>query len=471
MRLSVVGIGPGSTDYLLPAAREALATADVAIAYHYYFRFIADILPPTCTCIGKDLAEEEQRARLAVDSCAPGRHVVVISSGDAGIYAMASLVYEYAARQGGTFGPGSSDRQEGGDGMASLRLQTIPGISAFQAAAARLGAPIGHDFCCISLSDLMTPWQTIEKRILGAAVGDFVTCIYNPRSRRRNWQLGRLKEIFLSHRAGSIPVAIVRQVTRPDESILLTTLDELDIEDVDMFCLVLIGNTQTYRFGDFLVTPRGYLGRKPHTGQEIQDASFREIRALLTRTDLSPADQWAVTRCIHSTADTEYEQLYYSNGHPLEKWQSWLAEGGVVVTDVTMVQSGITKEFLRRDGVTVKCYLNEDAAVTMAAAENITRSQAGMRLAIREHPDALFVIGNAPTALLELCDQYQQGTCRPAGVIAAPVGFVNVVESKLRLKYLKDIPSVIIGGRKGGSNVAASIVNAVFTLNQATIWK
>jgi precorrin-3B C17-methyltransferase len=439
----------------------------VAIAYHYYFQFVADILPSTCTCIGKELAEEEQRASLAVDSCAPGRHVVVISSGDAGIYAMASLVYEYAARRQQSSREEPSTRQQ----LSSLQLQTIPGISAFQAAAARLGAPIGHDFCCISLSDLMTPWQTIEKRILGAAVGDFVTCIYNPRSRRRNWQLGRLKELFLSHRTGTTPVAIVRQVTRPDESILLTTLEELDLEDVDMFCLVLIGNTQTYRFGDFLVTPRGYLGRKPHTGQEIQDASFREIRTLLTRTDLSPADQWVVTRCIHSTADTEYEQLYYSNGHPLDKWQSWLAEGGVVVTDVTMVQSGITKEFLRRDGVTVKCYLNEEAAIAMAAAENITRSQAGLRLAIREHPDALFVIGNAPTALLELCDQYQQGTCRPVGVIAAPVGFVNVVESKLRLKYLEDIPSVIIEGRKGGSNVAASIVNAVFTLNQAAVWK
>ena len=451
MRLSVVGIGPGSAAYLLPAAREALATADIAIGYHYYFQFVADLLPAGCTCIGKDLAEEEERAGLAVDSCAPGRHVVVISSGDAGIYAMASLVYEYAARLQ----------------LSSLRLQTIPGISAFQAAAARLGAPIGHDFCCISLSDLMTPWQTIEKRILGAAIGDFVTCIYNPRSRRRNWQLGRLQELFLLHRKGSTPVAIVRQVARPDESIQLTSLEEMDIEDVDMFCLVLIGNAQTYRFGDFLVTPRGYLGRKPVTGREIQDASFREIGALLTRTDLSPADRWAVTRCIHSTADMEYEHLYYTNGYPLEKWQTWLAHGGVVVTDVTMVQSGITREFLRRDNVTVKCYLNEEEAVALAATENITRSQAGMRLAIREHPDALFVIGNAPTALLELCDQYQQGICRPVGVVAAPVGFVNVVESKLRLKYLKDIPSVIIEGRKGGSNVAASIVNAVFTLNLA----
>ncbi len=312
----------------------------------------------------------------------------------------------------------------------------------------------------------MTPWSRIEKRILGAATGDFVTCIYNPRSHKRYWQLGRLKEVFLAHRAAGTPVAILKQLTRPEESIFITTLEELDIGMVDMFSLVLIGNEQTFRYQNFLETPRGYMERKPVSGTEIQEESFRQIRSLLTRRDLSPADQWAVTRCIHSTADTEYEQLYYSNQQPLEGWQTYLAGGGVVITDVTMVQSGITKEYLHRDGVTVKCYLNDETVAGMALSEGITRSQAGMRLAIRQHPEALFVVGNAPTALMEICDQVQQNTCRPAGVIAAPVGFVNVVESKLRLKYLRDLPSVIIEGRKGGSNVAAAIVNAVFTLNQ-----
>src|SRR5258708_26708841 len=123
----------------------------------------------------------------------------------------------------------------------------------------------------------MTLWQTIEKRLLGAAIGDFVTCIYNPRSRRRNWQLGRLQELFLLHRKGSTPVAIVRQVARPVESIQLTSLEELDIEDVDMFCLVLIGNAQTCRFGDFLVTPRRYLGRNPVTGRAVPKAISTSI--------------------------------------------------------------------------------------------------------------------------------------------------------------------------------------------------
>jgi precorrin-3B C17-methyltransferase len=447
MRLSVVGIGPGGADYILPVAQQVLADADVVIGYSYYFQFIGHLLKPGCACIGKDLTEEEARAVLAVDSCAPGKHVVVISSGDAGIYAMASLVYQYASRHP----------------EKEITLQTIPGISAFIAAAGKLGAPLGHDFCCISLSDLMTPWTTIEQRIKAAASGDFVTSLYNPRSKKRFWQLERFKEIFLQHRAPETPVAIIRQVTRPEESITITTLKALPVESVDMFSLVMVGNSQTYRFNNFLVTPRGYMDRKPHSGQEIQDESFRQIAAQMQRTDLAPEDKWAVMRCIHTTADFEYEELYLSNDHAIARWQAYLQQGGTIVTDVTMVQSGITKAFLEKYQSQVYCYLNDAAVVPLAEQEGLTRSQAGMRIAIAKHPDALFVVGNAPTALFELCDQLSEGTFKPAGVIGAPVGFVNVVESKLKLQAMKQIPYVIIKGRKGGSNVAASIVNAAFS--------
>jgi precorrin-3B C17-methyltransferase len=449
MRLSVVGIGPGGSDYILPIAQQVLADADIVIGYSYYFQFVQHLLKPDCECIGKDLTEDEARAVLAVDSCAPGKHVVVISSGDAGIYAMASLVYEYASKH--------PEKQ--------VDLQTIPGISAFIASGAKLGAPLGHDFCTISLSDLMTPWTTIEKRIQAAAIGDFVTSLYNPRSKKRFWQLARFKEIFLQHRSPATPVAIVRQVTRPEEQITLTNLQDFDIEQVDMFSLVMVGNSQTYQFKNFLVTPRGYLARKPHTGQEIQDESFRQITENLQRTDMDPADRWAVIRCIHTTADFEYEDLYLSNNNAITQWHEYLRNGGTIVTDVTMVQSGITKEFINRYNTPVYCYLNDPATAPLAEKENLTRSQAGMRIAIEKHPDALFVVGNAPTALFELCDQLQNGSFKPAGIIGAPVGFVNVVESKLKLQSMRQIPYVIIRGRKGGSNVAASIVNAAFTLS------
>lgn len=448
MKLSVVGIGPGGKDYILPVAQQVLATADIAIGYSYYFQFVEHLLPAHCECIGKDLTEEEARAELAVNRCEPGKHVVVISSGDAGIYAMASLVYQYASTR--------TDKP--------IDLQTIPGISAFIAAAGRLGAPLGHDFCCISLSDLMTPWPVIEKRIQAAAIGDFVTSLYNPRSKKRFWQLARFRELFLLHRAPATPVAIIRQVTRPEETITLTTLGDMDVESVDMFSLVMIGNSQTYQFNNHLVTPRGYMARKPASGQEIQDESFRQIAAQLKREDVSEADKWAIMRCIHTTADFEYEDLYLSNNDAIAQWHDYLSAGGTIVTDVTMVQSGITKEFIKRYNANVYCYLNDDAVLPLAEKEGLTRSQAGMRIAIEKHPDALFVVGNAPTALFELCDQLQERKFSPAGIIGAPVGFVNVIESKLKLQAMKTVPYVIIRGRKGGSNVAASIVNAAFTV-------
>lgn len=447
MKLSIVGIGPGGQDYILPLAQKILADADIIIGYNYYFQFIEHALKSDCECIGKELTEEEARAALAVNKCEKGKHVVVISSGDAGIYAMASLVYQYASTQ--------PDKD--------IELQTIPGISAFIASAAKLGAPLGHDFCCISLSDLMTPWVTIEKRIHAAATGDFVTSLYNPRSKKRFWQLDRLKEIFLLHRSPETPVAIIRQVTRPEEHITISTLQDFDPTPVDMFSLVMIGNSQTYRFKDFLVTPRGYLTRKPHTGQEIQDESFRQIACGLKRTDISTEDRWAVIRCIHTTADFEYEDLYQSNKGAIAKWNQYLKNGGTIVTDVTMVQAGITKEFIKKYNTQVVCYLNDEAVPSLAEKENITRSQAGIRIAIEKHPTALFVVGNAPTALFELCDQLIENKFNPQGIIGAPVGFVNVVESKLKLQAMTDTPYIIIKGRKGGSNVAASIVNAAFT--------
>jgi precorrin isomerase len=312
----------------------------------------------------------------------------------------------------------------------------------------------------------MTPWRTIERRLEAAALGDFVTTLYNPRSQKRTWQIERARALFLRHRSPDTPVALVRQVTRPEERILHSTLAEFPAGEVDMFTVVVIGNAETFRFRDFLVTPRGFSSRKPVTGPAIQQESFRLIADRLTRTDLSPADRSAVVRCIHTTADFEYERLYHTHGDPLPRWHDYLARGGTIVSDVTMVQSGVSKEFVRRFGLQVHCCLNEPEAVELAQAEGITRAQAGMRLAMARHPGALFAVGNAPTALNELSDGLQSGTFRPAGVIAAPVGFVNVVESKLRLRHLGvDVPCVIIEGNKGGSGVAAAIVNAACALD------
>ncbi len=447
--IKVVGIGPGDKNYILPIAQKAIQEADVIIGYHYYFQFINDFIKEGAICIGKELSEEEKRAEIAIEKAIEGYQVVVIGSGDAGIYSMASIVYQKVAQS-----------------EEDIELETIPGISAFVAAGSKLGAVLGHDFCCISLSDLMTPWKTIQKRIEAAAWGDFVTSIYNPKSIKRYWQLNKLKEIFLLHRDPETLVAICYQLGRADEKITITTLSALDIDQVDMFSLVVIGNSQTFRYKDHLVTPRGYLDRKPHTGQEIQQASFREITDHLDIQKYPEDFLWAAIRCIHTAGDMDYINYLTTSAEAVTKMHDYLVKGGTIVTDVTMVQAGITKAFSTKYGNEVICLLNTAETLALAEKENLTRSQAGMRLAAQQYPEALFVIGNAPTALIEIADQVKQSVIHPAGIIGAPVGFVNVIESKERLKTLA-VPYVIIEEKRGGSNFAAAIVNAAFTLDTA----
>lgn len=446
--IKVVGLGPGSNDYLLPIAQKAIQEADVIIGYHYYFQFIEHIIADGTICIGKELSEEEKRADIAIEKAIEGNNVVVIGSGDAGIYSMASIVYQKVAKCG-----------------HDIELETIPGISAFVAAGSKLGAVLGHDFCCISLSDLMTPWKTIQKRIEAAAWGDFVTSIYNPKSNKRYWQLNKLRSIFMLHRSPDTPVAICYQLGRPDEKITLTTLAALNTDDVDMFSLVVIGNSQTFKYKNHLVTPRGYLNRKPQSGPEIQQASFSEIISHLDVTAHPKGFLWAAIRCIHTSGDMDYINYLSTSANAIDNWHNYLIKGGTIVTDVTMVKAGITKAFTEKYGNEVICLLNGEETLALTEKENLTRSQAGIKLAAKQYPGALFVIGNAPTALIEIADQVKQGTLKPAGIIGAPVGFINVVEAKERLKTLA-IPYALIEEKRGGSNFAAAIINAAFTLNE-----
>ena len=183
-KIIVAGIGPGSKEDITPAVLEAVREADVIVGYKYYFQFIESYVKPGCECIDTGMKRERERAEQAFELAEQGKTVVVISSGDAGIYGMGPLIYEMAK---------SRD--------SHIEIISLPGISAFQKAASLLGAPIGHDMCIISLSDLMTPWEVIERRIKAAAVGDFVTAVYNPKSHGRYWQLYRLIELFLQERS------------------------------------------------------------------------------------------------------------------------------------------------------------------------------------------------------------------------------------------------------------------------------
>jgi precorrin isomerase len=278
---------------------------------------------------------------------------------------------------------------------------------------------------------------------------------------------------MLQHRRAETPVGCVRQAGRDGQTVWLTTLGGLDPEDVDMFTVVIIGNSQSYVDQGAIITPRGYYQQREQgdekKGQQIMMESFRTIEGELRRKDWPLDHKWALLHAIHTTADFDMERILYTDPQAVEHIYNKVRDGGLktIVTDVTMVTSGIRKGALQRLGITAKCYLADPRVAAMADELGITRTQAGVRLAVDEHPDALFAFGNAPTALMELCDLIRKGKARPAGIIAAPVGFVHVRESKHMVKPFRDIPKIIVEGRKGGSNLAATLCNAILTFDDA----
>ena len=465
-KIIVAGIGPGSKEDITPAVLEAVQQADSIVGYKYYFQFVEAYVKEGCECIDTGMKKERERAEQAFLLAEQGKTVVVISSGDAGLYGMAPLIYEMKKAH-----------------QSDVEVEVLPGISAFQKAASLLGAPIGHDMCIISLSDLMTPWEIIERRIKCAADGDFVTAIYNPKSHGRYWQLYRLVELFLKVRSADTPVGYVRQAGREEQEVRVTTLGEFDPEDVDMFTVVLIGNSQSYQWQPLsnspegerpvFITPRGYYREEADAdvkpGQQIMIESFRTIRSELRKQDYPLDHLWALLHAIHTTADFDMQRILYTDDGAVETLYNKVKDGTLktIVTDVTMVTSGIRKGALQRLGIEAKCYLSDPRVAEMASTLGITRTQAGIRLAVEEHPNALFAFGNAPTALMELCDLIRKGKAHPAGIIAAPVGFVHVRESKHMVKPFRDIPKIIVEGRKGGSNLAATLCNAILTFDDA----
>ena len=250
-RLFVVGIGPGADAWRTPEVTRVISQVTDVVGYGFYLDLIPDLIKGKVrhTSI---LSEEEARVRQSLELAAEGRDVALISSGDIGIYAMASLVFELLDR-------------ENRDDWNRLYIQVEPGISAFQAAAARIGAPVGHDFCLISLSDLLTPWAVIERRLKAAAEGGFVVSFYNPVSKRRRTQLAEARDILLTKRSPDTPVVLARQLGRADEHIDVIRLADLTPDHADMLTLVMVGgeDTRVMKRGQnrWVYTPRGYGGK------------------------------------------------------------------------------------------------------------------------------------------------------------------------------------------------------------------
>ena len=266
-KLYVVGTGPGAEDLVAPRAMAAVKASSDLVAYGLYLDLLGGV------CDGKThhdlpLGEEIGRARLALDLAASGKVTALVSSGDIGIYAMATLVFELLDQQlqGKIQSPKSPQHINhpivDSKTWLEVDIEVVPGISAMQAGAASIGAMLGHDFCTISLSDLLTPWQTIEKRLHACGQGDFVVSFYNPRSKKRDWQINTARDILLEYRPKDTPVLLGRQLSRDDESITITTLEKLHSDDVDMFTMVSVGNSDTkhiqYDNNEWVYTPRGY---------------------------------------------------------------------------------------------------------------------------------------------------------------------------------------------------------------------
>ena len=245
-KLYLVGIGPGNLNQITPAAKTAIIEADLVIGYQLYTELIKSLKRPGQIIEASPITQEQQRAQRAIELARWGLTVAVVSSGDCGIYGMAGLVLE--------------ELQATGWNGRTPQVQVFPGISALQSAASRVGAPLMHDFCAISLSDLLTPWDTIQKRLHAAASGDFITALYNPQSQTRTQQIVTAQEIFAQHRQPDTPVAIVHGAYREDERVVLTTVEKMLEQPIDMLTTVIIGNTTTRNHAEWMITPRGYLG-------------------------------------------------------------------------------------------------------------------------------------------------------------------------------------------------------------------
>ena len=236
----VIGIGPGGKEYMTLEAIEAIKNSDVIVGYKTYINLIEDMIFDK-EVVQNGMRKEIDRCKMAVEIAKEGKDVAVVSSGDSGIYGMAGLILELVVKED-----------------EDIKVKVVPGVTASIAAASVLGAPIMHDFCHISLSDLLTPWEVIEKRLRLAAEADFVVCLYNPRSKGRSEHLARAFEIMGEFKDGSTPVGIVKDAGREGEEKYICTFDTMNFEIVDMTTMVIVGNKSTFIDKDMMITPRGY---------------------------------------------------------------------------------------------------------------------------------------------------------------------------------------------------------------------
>ncbi|MEO5360354.1 MAG: precorrin-3B C(17)-methyltransferase [Nitrospirota bacterium] len=263
----VVGIGPGSAEHITPRATAAIAASTVIVGYSTYLELIPALIKDK-TVIGTGMTQEVKRCSAALEEAARGQVVSVISSGDPGVYAMAGLVLELIKERAEAGVYPWSNGTDGGDAAARPVVEIIPGVPALAACSAALGAPLMHDFAAISLSDRLTPWELIERRLHAAASSDFVIVIYNPKSKGRPSHINTARDILLNYKSGETPVGIVKGAARVDETITITTISAMLNYEIDMQTTIVIGNSQSFSYGSWIITPRGYRFAAPEKSSQ-----------------------------------------------------------------------------------------------------------------------------------------------------------------------------------------------------------
>ncbi len=461
--LSVVGIGPGSLDLLTERARERISSADVIMGNERYIGLIKAIIPVSAEVITGKMGTEVERAKKAVE-LGKRKNVVLVSGGDAGIYGMAGLVIEVI-----------------GDTEMDLKPEIIPGITAASAVAALLGAPLSNDFAVISLSDLLVPWSEIEKKLEGLAKMDIAVVIYNPMSKTRKVQLEKAYEIFRRFRDANTIVGIVKNAEREGCEVDTTYLEELPdfYHRIDMSTTVVIGCSKTENLCGRMVTLRGYErkydydrgkenpGNQCHengdyvdAGNRIREKSKAIVGDIVAKYSgsLSEHERRVVERVVFANADPSLLNLLVFKHSSVEKGMQCVKEGKIIITDIEMVKAGINKKYREK----VRCFVNDARTVEIAKKENLTRTAAGIRLAKELIHDNIVVIGNAPSACMELFALIDQGI-KPALIVATPVGFVNAAEAKEKV-LSSDLPCMVVKGARGGTPSAVAIVNEIIEL-------
>jgi len=306
-KIMLVGIGPGSAGHMTQRAREAIAEADVVVGYVTYIKLVADLIEGK-EVVRKGMTEELDRAVTALEAARAGKKVALISSGDAGVYGMAGPTYEVLFQAGWT--PDDP-----------VQVEIVPGASALNACAALVGAPLTHDFCAISLSDLLTPWPVIARRLDAAAMADFVVALYNPKSGRRTRQIVEAQRLFLRHREAETPVAIVKSAYRRRQHIEFRTLQTMCEADIGMLSTVLIGNSNTIMRHGLMVTPRGYANKYDMTDGGTTRDGEKPGRSLSTG-----LNGWLENLMADHAAGESIEQLAARHRLPVSYIAATLAE-------------------------------------------------------------------------------------------------------------------------------------------------